>query len=276
MGCFSRSFDARGLKRLAQLGTGHDDRVRPPNGEVYGARVTASAQEIVARLAATRTRIEQACARADRATDSVLLLAVSKAQPAEAIRAAYEAGQRDFGENYVQELVSKAESLQDLSEIRWHYIGRLQRNKARDVARIATSVHVVDRGALAHALDRKASEAQRKLDVLLEVNLSGELQKGGCQPAEIGALLEEVASCHALTVAGLMTVPPFSNDPEASRTHFAALRALRDEHVRAAPTLTGLSMGMSGDYPVAIEEGATIVRVGTAIFGARAPKAALA
>jgi len=235
-----------------------------------------SATEIAARLATTRALIEEACARAGRAAGAASLLAVSKAHPAEAIRAAYEAGQRDFGESYVQELLSKAEVLRELSDIRWHFIGRLQRNKTRDVARIATTVHVVDRSALTHALERKASEAQRKLDVLLEVNLSGEAQKGGCRPEEITALLGDIASCPALTAVGLMTVPPFSSDPEASRAQFAALRALRDEHARSVPTLTELSMGMSADYSVAIEEGATIVRVGTAIFGARAPRVGLA
>lgn len=243
---------------------------------MYGAFVTASPDEIASRLASTRAQIDSACRRAGRTTSDVSLLAVSKAQPVDAVRAAYEAGHRDFGENYVQELVAKADALADLGELRWHYIGQLQRNKARDVARLATSVHVVDRAALARALDRKASEAGRRLDVLLEVNLSGEPQKGGCAPAELGALLEDVASCEALTAVGLMTVPPFSEDPEASRAPFAALRALRDEHARSVPTLVHLSMGMSADFPVAIEEGATIVRVGTAIFGPRLARERLA
>src|SRR6185369_17492318 len=195
----------------------------------------------------------------------------SKSKPAEAIRAAYEAGQRDFGENYVQELEEKARALADLAGITWHAIGRLQRNKVKNVVRVARVVHAVDREDLAAEIGKRAAAAGARVRVLVEVNVSGEASKGGCAPAELGGLLAAIARFPSLEAAGLMTIPPETEDPEAARPVFAALRALRDAHGGAA-ALPDLSMGMTHDFPIAIEEGATLVRVGTAIFGARAPR----
>ena len=228
---------------------------------------------IALRLEAVRTSAARAAERAGRDIASVRLVAVSKTQPAEAIAEAYEAGQRDFGENYVQELVAKAAALSDRAGLRWHAIGALQRNKARDVARLAHVVHTIDRSELAHELGRRAAAAARSLDVLVEVNVAGEAQKAGCAPGEVGVILDAIAAEAALRVVGLMTVPPAVEDPEAARPHFRAMRRLRDELQQArGVALPELSMGMSADFEIAIAEGATLVRVGTAIFGGRAPR----
>jgi hypothetical protein len=224
--------------------------------------------DIAARLLEVRQRIDEATARAGRPAGSVQLLAVSKGKPPEAIRAAYAAGHRAFGENYAQELEQKAEALRDLEGIAWHFIGRLQRNKARQVVRFARVVHAVDRVDLAAELGKRAAAAGVRVRVLVEVNVSGEASKGGCPPAELGAVLAAIAAAPALEAAGLMTIPPEADDPEAARPFFAALRALRDQHGGPA-ALPELSMGMTHDFPVAVAEGATLVRVGTAIFGAR-------
>lgn len=212
-------------------------------------------------LARVRERIERACARAGRSPDEVALVAVSKVHPADAVREAYEAGQRLFGENYVQELSAKAAALADLPRLRWHFIGHLQRNKVKQVLGTGAVIETVDSERLAREVDKRASE---RVEVLLQVNVAGEAQKSGCDPSELGALIEVVRSLPRLSLRGLMTIPPLEREPERSRPHFARLRALAEEH-----GLTELSMGMSGDLEVAIEEGATIVRVGTAIFGAR-------
>jgi hypothetical protein len=224
---------------------------------------------IASRLEEVRGRVTAAAVGAGRAPGEVRLVAVSKEKPPEAIRAAYAAGQRDFGESYAQELGQKAEALGDLPELVWHAIGRLQRNKAKLVARVAGVVHSVDREDLALELDRRAEGVGRTLRVLLEVNVGGEASKGGCAPAELGRLLEAAARCRHLRPIGLMTIAPFFEDPAEVRPFFAALRALRDQHGGAA-ALPELSMGMSHDFEAAIAEGATLVRVGTAIFGARA------
>jgi pyridoxal phosphate enzyme (YggS family) len=195
----------------------------------------------------------------------VTLIAVSKTQPPEAIREAYAAGQRHFGENYAQEWRGKAEALADLPDLTWHFIGGLQTNKVRYLAGRVGWVHTVDRLELARELSRRCAAAQASVKVLLEVNLGGEAQKGGCPPAEAAALAEAVRALPALELVGLTCIPPPDQDP---RPHFQALRALRDRL-----GLVELSMGMSADWPVAIEEGATFVRVGTAIFGARAARA---
>jgi pyridoxal phosphate enzyme (YggS family) len=226
---------------------------------------------IAERLAAVRRAIDEATARAGRDPGSVRLIAVSKTQPAEAITAAYAAGQRDFGENYVQELTAKADALRGLQGLRWHAIGALQRNKVRDVARVATTVHAVDRIELATELRRRAEASQRVVEALVEVSVAGEAQKAGCTPADARAIVDALSGDPWVRVVGLMAVPPLAEDPEATRPHFRALRLLRDalrgdDH----DALKELSMGMSGDFAVAIEEGATMVRVGTAIFGARA------
>jgi pyridoxal phosphate enzyme (YggS family) len=199
----------------------------------------------------------------------VTLVAVSKTQPAAAIRAAYAAGQRDFGENYAQEWRDKAAELADLHGLVWHFIGALQTNKARvllpaePAAPAASWVHTVDRLALAEELSKRAARRGGAVRVLLEVNVAGEASKSGCAPDEVPALAARVAGLPGLELRGLMCIPPAEGDP---RPHFAALRALRD---RVDPALPDLSMGMSGDYLAAVEEGATLVRVGTAIFGPR-------
>jgi pyridoxal phosphate enzyme (YggS family) len=230
-------------------------------------------------------RIARAAARAGRPAGSVRLIAVSKTKPAALIREAYEAGQRDFGENYVQELVKKAEELADLPELRFHMIGHLQRNKARQVTGLVSAVHTVDGVRLAEELGKRAqqktlpvarvwtpagarAEAPNRLPVLVEVNVSGESSKSGCAPSELGAVLEAVEKRPSLTLSGLMTVPPASDDAEAARPFFEQLVELQRAH-GGATRLPELSMGMSHDLEVAVACGATCVRVGTAIFGAR-------
>lgn len=223
---------------------------------------------IPTRLAEVRRALAEATARAGRAPGAVRLIAVSKGQPAEAIRAAWAAGQREFGENYVQELEQKAAALADLTDLRWHAIGQLQRNKVKSIVRIARCVHAVDRAELVAELDKRAGAAGVTIDALIEVNVSGEASKGGCAPEALGPLLDALRGAPHLRAVGLMTVPPAADDPAAARPFFARLRALRDAHGGAA-ALPELSMGMTHDFPVAVEEGATMVRVGTAIFGAR-------
>jgi pyridoxal phosphate enzyme (YggS family) len=224
--------------------------------------------DVARRLEGVRAKLREVEARAGRPPGSVRLLAVSKGKPAEAIRAAYQAGQREFGENYVQELEQKAEALRDLEGIVWHAIGTLQRNKAKQVVRVARMVHAVDRADLAAELGKRAAAAGVRLSVLVEVNVSGEATKGGCSPGELGAVIDAIRRESSLDVTGLMTIPPETDDPEGARPFFRRLRELRDEH-GGASALPDLSMGMTHDYPIAIEEGATIVRVGTAIFGPR-------
>jgi pyridoxal phosphate enzyme (YggS family) len=217
---------------------------------------------IRAGLDEVRERIERACARAGRSASEVTLVAVSKTQPAAAVREAYAAGQRVFGENYVQELVEKAGALADLDGLRWHFIGHLQRNKVKDVVRVGAMIETVDSERLAAEIDKRAASTR----VLLQVNVAGEAQKSGCSPEELDALVPAVRALQLLERTGLMTVPPLGEAPEASRPHFARLRELAQRHA-----LKELSMGMSADLEVAIEEGATLVRVGTAIFGSRSP-----
>jgi hypothetical protein len=231
---------------------------------------TEPSNGIVDNLARVRRAIDSACQRAGRDTATVRLIAVSKGQPPAAIREAWSAGLRDFGENYVQELVAKARELEDLPGIRWHFIGHLQRNKAKDVAGIARIVHTIDRVELAIELEKRATQT---IDVLVEVNLCAEPQKSGVAPDAVAQLVESLTAMQHLRPVGLMAIPPATEEQAASRAPFRALREIRDR-VRAAgsPTLTELSMGMSGDFEVAIEEGATLVRVGTAIFGARPVK----
>ena len=194
----------------------------------------------------------------------VPLVAISKPQPPEAIREAYRAGQRHFGENYAQEWRAKAEALADLPDLVWHFVGGLQTNKARLLAGRVQWVHTVDRIELARELSRRTAAAGAALKVLLEVNVGGEAQKSGCAPAEVAALAATVRGLPGLSLEGLMCIPPPEADP---RPHFRALRALRDEL-----GLRELSMGMSADWRVAVAEGATLVRLGTAIFGDRPPR----
>jgi pyridoxal phosphate enzyme (YggS family) len=192
------------------------------------------------------------------------LVAVSKSQPSEAIREAFAAGQRDFGENYVQEWREKADDLADLPGLVWHFVGSLQTNKVKYLAARVGLIHTVDREELGREIARRWEKAGARARVLVEVNLGGEASKGGCAAGQVEALVEVLRGLPSLEVAGLTAIPPPEDDP---RPHFVALRALRDRL-----GLRELSMGMSGDYPVAIEEGATLVRIGTAIFGERRPR----
>jgi pyridoxal phosphate enzyme (YggS family) len=191
----------------------------------------------------------------------VTLVAVSKTQPAAAIREAHAAGQRDFGENYAQEWRDKADALADLADLRWHFIGGLQTNKVKYLAGRVAAIHTVDRVELAREISKRFAAKGAVARVYLEVNVGGEASKSGCVPAEAPALAEAVRALPAVELVGLMTIPPAADDP---RPHFRTLRALRDRL-----GVAGLSMGMSADWRVAIEEGSTCVRVGTAIFGAR-------
>jgi pyridoxal phosphate enzyme (YggS family) len=194
----------------------------------------------------------------------VTLVAVSKTQPAQAIREAYAAGQRDFGENYAQEWRAKADALGDCPELRWHFIGGLQTNKVKLIAGRVAYVHTVDRLELARELSRRLASREARVRVFLEVNVAGEASKEGCRPEDVPALAETVRGLPALDLVGLMCIPPAGADP---RPHFRMLRELRDRL-----GLPELSMGMSADWREAVEEGATFVRIGTAIFGARPPR----
>jgi pyridoxal phosphate enzyme (YggS family) len=207
-------------------------------------------------------------------------VAVSKRHPASALRQAYDVGQRDFGESYVQEMVRKADALSDLSDIRFHMIGHLQRNKVRHVVPVASAVHTVDSVRLATELGERSRSApvpparawydddSGRLPVFVEVNVGGEAQKSGCAPSDLGEVLDAVEAAPALRLTGLMTVPPHTERAAESRRWFDALVALRDA-LGGAARLAELSMGMSHDLEHAIVSGATVVRVGTAIFGPR-------
>ena len=217
--------------------------------------------EVAAGWNAVLERVRAAEARAGRPAGSVEVVAVSKLQPPQAIRAAYAAGARAFGENYAQELRDKAEALSDLPGLRWHAIGPLQTNKARYVARSAHVFHALDRREVAEELSRRRTG--RPLSVYVEVNVAGEASKSGVAPGALGGLLPSLRALPGLEVVGLMTMPPLAPAEEV-RPLFRALAALGREH-----GLAGLSMGSTHDFEVAIEEGATVVRVGTAIFGER-------
>ncbi len=225
---------------------------------------------VAARLAEVRARIDRAAVACGRDPASVKLVAVSKTKPPADVREAYAAGQRDFGENYAQELAAKAEALADLPDARWHFIGHLQTNKAKIVAKHAHVVHTVDTAVLARELGKRvAREGRGPLPVLVEVNVGGEAQKAGAAPSDIAEVIGAVGAEAALSLRGLMTMPPMG-DLAAARRVFETLVSLRNLHGGPA-ALPELSMGMSDDLEVAIACGATIVRVGTAIFGPREP-----
>jgi len=215
--------------------------------------------------------VAAAAGAAGRDPSSIRLVAVSKTFPAQAVRDAYAAGQRDFGENRVQEALQKIGETADLT-IRWHLLGHLQSNKARKAGPAFAMVQSVDSVELIQKLDVAAADAGQAPGLLIQVDLAGEATKFGVVPGEVPRLFEAAAACRAARVVGLMTLPPVPDTPEDARPYFRRLRALKDEWLAAgvpAPMLRELSMGMSGDFEVAIEEGATIVRVGTAIFGSR-------
>jgi pyridoxal phosphate enzyme (YggS family) len=214
---------------------------------------------------AVQQRVHAACERVGRTSDDVLLLPVSKLHSAEAIAALYELGVRDFGESRVQELLKKKEQLPQ--DIRWHFIGNLQSNKARQITDFVHLVHSVYTLGLAEELAKRAT---RPIDVLLEIKISGEATKGGIHPDDAETLVDSISrTCPNIRVTGLMGMASFEEDPERTRPQFRTLRKLRDELCGRYPDLRELSMGMTNDYEVAIEEGATIVRVGSAIFGER-------
>lgn len=221
------------------------------------------------RLAAVQARIASARARSACSAE-VTLIAVSKTQPAEHVRALYAAGQRHFGENYAQELAKKADALADLEDVAFHFIGHLQKNKIKDVIGRVRSIQTVDTSELALAIDRRVNA---HFDVLIEVNVAGEEQKAGVALESLPALAEAISKTTHLRLTGLMTVPPASDDAEEARPHFRRLREAGEALLAAGllPQGLALSMGMSHDFEVAIEEGATIVRVGTALFGPRPP-----
>jgi pyridoxal phosphate enzyme (YggS family) len=226
---------------------------------------------IPANLTAIRERIAAAAAAAGRRPDDVRLVAVSKTFSADHVRAAYDAGQRDFGENKVQEALQKIGETADL-EIRWHLIGHLQSNKAKKAAPAFAAIHAIDSVDLVRRVDAAAVEAGTAPDLFIQVDLAGEATKFGAPEADVPAIARAAVDCRAARLRGLMLLPPWSDDPEQARPYFRRLRALRDR--LAADGVDGerlrdLSMGMSHDFEVAIQEGATLVRVGTAIFGKR-------
>jgi len=210
-------------------------------------------------------RICAACKRAGRAREDIQLIAVSKKQRAEAVTEAAEAGQILFGENQVQE--AQAKIVRCPQHVRWHLIGHLQSNKAKQAAGLFQMIHSVDSEKVLHALDEAAA---MPLPVLIQVNISGEGSKSGCAPEEAATLIQAANACSQIEVHGLMTIPPFTPDAEKARIHFSSLRKLRDDLQRTTGTpLPELSMGMSHDFEIAVEEGSTFVRVGRTIFGSR-------
>ena len=228
---------------------------------------------IAENVARVRERMEAAARRAGRDLGKVRLVAVSKTVDVERIRQALEAGVDSLGENYIQEAQKKIEALKH--RVSWHFIGHLQSNKAKMAARFFDWVHSVDSLKLAEDLSRAGSLQNRILPVLLQVNLGQEETKFGAQEEEVFQLLERMAPLPGISVRGLMAMPPFSENPEDSRPYFRALRVLAEKVSRRQITgilMEELSMGMSNDFEVAIEEGATLVRVGTAVFGSRPPK----
>jgi pyridoxal phosphate enzyme (YggS family) len=228
---------------------------------------------IASNLTEIRERIARSAARAGRAADDITLVAVSKTFPPEAIRSAFELGLRHFGENRVQEWESKRAAVADL-DATWHVIGHLQSNKARRAASLFNRVDSVDSLALAQKLDAAAASEAKRLQVLIEVHQGGEETKSGVPEADLPALAENIVQLQNLELLGLMTIPPYFDKPEQVRPYFQKLRALRDQVcVQIGMRLNALSMGMSHDFEIAIEEGATEIRVGTALFGQRSKKA---
>ena len=245
--------------------TRHDQHGRYPQA--------ATLQDFQRHLAFVQVRIAAACARVGRDPASVRLLPVSKTQPEASVRLAHAAGCRMLGENKPQEAYSKWQATQDLPDLRWSVIGHLQTNKAKLVARFASEFQALDSLRVAEALERRLQAEGRALDVFVQVNTSGEASKYGLPPGEVAAFLRALPAFPALRVRGLMTLALFSSEADRVRECFVLLRTLRDRLRQEAPkgiALDELSMGMSGDFEIAIEEGATTVRVGQAIFGARA------
>ncbi len=224
---------------------------------------------ITENLARLQEEIAETCRRVNRAESDVALMAVSKVHPVEVILEAYAAGQRLFGENRVQEFQEKSQHVSGLADARFHLIGPLQSNKTNRAAELFDSVDTVDSLKIAQRLNSAAATLGKKMPVLVEVKLSHEESKHGLAPEELPELLAGLEGLESVEAVGLMTVPPWSEDAETARPYFRELRRLRDEAQKAHPALTQLSIGMSNDFVVAIEEGSTCVRVGTALFGKR-------
>ncbi len=224
--------------------------------------------QITDHIAETLERVRFAQSAAGRAVADVTVLAVSKQQPAAAIRAAYQAGLRNFGENFFQEAAAKIAELEAL-DITWHFIGRIQSNKTRDIAELFQWVHTVDRLKIATRLNDQRPHFSPPLNVCIQVNQAGESQKGGVEESEVAALARAVMSLPQLRLRGLMTLPPATPNPETNAPLFARLNTLKAALIDAGIPLDTLSMGMSADLEAAIGQGSTIVRIGTAIFGPR-------
>jgi hypothetical protein len=225
---------------------------------------------IAENLERVREKIAEAALRSARSPESVKLVGVTKIVDVERIKEAVSAGLQILGENYVQEAQDKIEQLGDRAS--WHFIGRLQRNKAKYAVKLFDLIQTVDSLKLATELNRRAQPLERVIPIIIQVNLAGEASKGGVHPPECISLIRQIAELPNLRVQGLMTMPPFFNDPERARPYFRQLRELSEQVAEAEVVgveMKEISMGMSGDYEAAIEEGATLVRVGTAIFGER-------
>jgi pyridoxal phosphate enzyme (YggS family) len=227
---------------------------------------------ISTQLGAVRARIHAACRAAGRPPEAVALLAVSKTFGVAAVQAAFDAGQTAFGENYIQEALEKYETLADFGLV-WHFIGHLQTNKARFAVKMFDLIHTVGSLRLAAELNRQAEKVSKNQDILIQVNIARERSKSGVDPDDAPELVRQISQFSHLSIRGLMAIPPFFDDSERVRPYFAALRSLRDyirnQHIKNVD-MHELSMGMTGDFEVAISEGATLVRIGTAIFGERA------
>lgn len=250
-------------KPLPQAGKDHDTHTR---------MTPATPESIAQNLATVRARIARAATRAGRDPGSIRLLAVSKAQPLASLAAALEAGQNEFGENYLQQALPKMQALATRRELVWHFIGAVQANKTRPVAENFAWVHTVDRQKIAQRLNDQRPAELPPLNVCIEVNVSGERSKTGVTPQALPAVAALVADLPRLKLRGLMAIPAVETDAEKQRVPFRRLRELRDGLNVRGYRLDTLSMGMSADFEVAIAEGATLVRLGTAIFGARAAK----
>jgi pyridoxal phosphate enzyme (YggS family) len=225
-------------------------------------------------LSAIRRRIAAACSRSGRDPGEVQLVGVTKTVPIERIVEGVRAGIKVLGENYIQEARTKIESLASL-DVSWHFIGHLQSNKAKIAVEYCDCIHTLDRESLALELDRQARRHGRRMPVLVQVNIGEEDSKSGVSKEDLSALVRYASSLEGLSIQGLMSLPPYTDDPELARPYFVRMRELLDRLRQEAPhpeNLVHLSMGMSNDFEVAIEEGATLVRIGTAIFGSRAPR----
>lgn len=233
--------------------------------------IQQSVIQVTGHLAGVRDRVQRALSEPGRGPRETSILAVSKQQPTAAIEAAFQAGQTDFGENFVQEALGKIASLQHLG-VTWHFIGHIQSNKTRDIAEKFQWVHTVDRMKIAARLNEQRPHHATPLDVCIQVNQAGETKKGGIDPSDVANLARGIMELPRLRLRGLMTIPPATRDPIESAPFFAELRQQKEQLASQGIPMDTLSMGMSSDLEIAIREGSTIVRIGTAIFGPRPPK----